>query len=92
MLKLRVYWHPQVPREAFHVDVRNLREARLVHDSLANYDLFQVERRIKPDYCNMGGLEVFIDGEWEEWEDPDTCESIGDLSPERIEELDRQLV
>ena len=40
-------------------------------DMLANYDLFQLENNIKPDYSNMGGLSVFEDGEWCEWESED---------------------
>lgn len=24
-------------------------------------------RAIKPDFCNVGGLQMFVDGEWEDW-------------------------
>lgn len=42
-------------------------------DVLADYDQFQFENRIKPDYCNMGGLlMVDDDGEWVDWYDEET--------------------
>ncbi len=55
-LKLKVWWIPQVPMEAFEVEVETINEGRKLCDVLANYDAFQFENRIKPDYCNMGGL------------------------------------
>ncbi len=64
---LRVWHIPQIPGKPFHVRVKNLREAKLLLKSLALYDLFQFENRIKPDYANAQGLEVYEDGDWEEW-------------------------
>lgn len=72
---LRVWHIPQVPGKAFRVPVDSLVQAKLVLDTLANYDLFQYENSIKPDYCNAAGLEVYSsygneegDGPgWEEW-------------------------
>jgi hypothetical protein len=62
-------WHiPQIPGKPFHVNVKNLREAKIMLKALANYDLFQFENRVKPDYSNAQGLEVFEGGEWCEWE------------------------
>lgn len=74
---LKVSWIPQVPMEPYEVKVANLIEARLVLDTLALYDLFQLEHNIKPDYCNAGGLLVFDatddhdgpDGSWCDWHD-----------------------
>jgi hypothetical protein len=31
--------------------------------------LFQLANNIKPDYCNCGGLSVWNDNEWEDWND-----------------------
>jgi hypothetical protein len=44
-------------------------EDKKVMDILACYDLFQLENRIKPDYCNVSGLQIFNedDQEWEDW-------------------------
>lgn len=68
---LRVWWIPQVPMKAFHVPVKTVNEAKLLLRTLADYDLFQYENRIKPDYCNTGGLEVFEAEGWMEWESDD---------------------
>ena len=71
---LCVWWIPQVPMKAFHIPVKNIDEAKLVLKVLGNYDIFQLDNNIKPDYSNAGGLNVYtldIDGEgtpgWEEW-------------------------
>ena len=64
---LRVYWIPQVPMKAFEYNVKTLEEAAILLDVLAKYDIFQYENKVKPDYCNMGGLIVFEDGEWCDW-------------------------
>lgn len=69
--KLRVWWIPQVPMSPFRVDVRNLHEAKLLLNALADYDRFQFEHKVKPDYCNAGGLEIWNGSEWEEWYDDD---------------------
>lgn len=69
--QFRVWWIPQVPMSPFHVTVNNPKEARLILDTLAQYDIFQFENNIKPDYSNAGGLEVYEDGEWNEWHDED---------------------
>jgi hypothetical protein len=69
---MRVWWIPQIPGSPFHVPVKNESEAILILNTLANYDKFQLDNRIKGDYCNVGGLEVLLDdGEWNEWTDND---------------------
>lgn len=64
---LQVWWIPQVPMKPFFYDVRSVEEAAVICDVLAKYDLFQYENRVKPDYANAGGLNVFEDGEWCSW-------------------------
>jgi hypothetical protein len=39
--KLRVWWIPQIPGEPFYVSVNSLEEAKLILNTLAEYDLFQ---------------------------------------------------
>ncbi len=56
---LRVWWIPQIPGKWFIVPVRTLREASLLLDVLADYDAFQYRNRIKPDYSNTGGLQIY---------------------------------
>lgn len=65
-LLYRVWWVPQIPMPAFYQEVPDLRTAVVVHDTLAAYDLFQYENRVKPDYANVGGIEMWEDGEWVE--------------------------
>lgn len=92
-LKLRVWWIPQVPMESFKVEVRSLREAKLLLDTLAEYDQFQLNHHIKPDYSNTGGVQVFNeddDGEWTDWWSND-YEEFDDLTDEQIDKIDREL-
>ena len=80
---LRVWWIPQVPMNPFYVSVKNIQEAKLLLNALAEYDLFQLKNNVKPDYCNAGGLQVFEDGEWLDWYDPETGDSIDDILKEK---------
>lgn len=77
--QLRVWHIPQVPMDAFHVNVSSTQEAKKILDVLASYDIFQYENNIKPDYCNAGGLEIFEFGDWCEWSDEKTGESIDQI-------------
>lgn len=67
---IRVWWIPQIPGMPFTAEVSDIEVGKLLCDTLARYDLFQFENRIKPDYSNAGGIEFFHDGEWESL-DPD---------------------
>ena len=64
---LRIWWIPQVPMKAFYWPVQSVDEAVNLCNLLAEYDKFQFENRVKPDYCNVGGLMIFEDGEWVDW-------------------------
>ena len=74
---LRVWWIPQIPMKAFRFSVASVEIGRKFLEVLAQYDLFQFENNIKPDYSNTGGLEIFENGEWtdvgEEENDPNRC-------------------
>ena len=67
MSKLRVWWIPQVPMNAFRIDVGTIQEASKIMTVLADYDAFQYNNNIKPDYSNVGGLEMLEGGEWTDW-------------------------
>ena len=71
---LRVWWCPQVPCNTFFVSVATKEEGERICEVLASYDMFQLVNRIKPDYCNTGGIQVFEDGEWLDCEDEDEDE------------------
>ncbi len=88
---LRVWWIPQIPGRSFHVPCGNThnpdsyRIARILLDTLARYDQFQLDHNIKPDYSNAGGLQVYctnkeIDGcpDWIDWLDSQDGETIDD--------------
>lgn len=71
--QLRVWWIPQLPMKAFHVDVDSPKEAKKILNVLADYDLFQYENKVKPDYSNIGGLQEWNEAEqdWWDWNDED---------------------
>lgn len=79
---LRVWHVPQVPGKPFHIYVDTPQEAQRLVNALAQYDLFQYENRIKPDYINASGLERYEaasgEGEpgWCEWYDEETGDCI----------------
>lgn len=74
MSKLRLWWVPQVPMEAFQVDIDSVREGAKLLDVLADYDRFQYDKHIKPDYSNAGGLAIY-DEDSDEWIDFEPDES-----------------
>lgn len=76
---LQVWWMPQILMEAFTVDVSTVAEGVKLLHVLAQYDRFQYEHGIKPNYCNTGGIHYWCtdsDGEgtpgWEDWYDEET--------------------
>lgn len=79
MKKLRVAHYPQIPCRAFVVEVEDEKEAYKLMTTLAEYDSFQYENKIKPDYCNSSVLEQFNEDtqKWEAWIDEET--GIDDL-------------
>ena len=82
---LKVWWIPQVPGEPFEIEVSSAREAKKLLDVLAEYDAFQFENRIKPDYCNAGGLVEWNaeTGEWYDWHNEEG-DGIDDLEMEQL--------
>ncbi len=71
---LRVWWVPQVPMEAFYTPVESLEQAAFLIETLGRYDLFQYENRVKLDYSNAGGLEVWDEDNglgWIDWYNED---------------------
>lgn len=74
MKQLRLVHYPQIPCEGFKVPVKSVEEACKIAEVLAGYDLFQLEKNIKPDYNNMTVLEEFDEDsyEWIDWYDDET--------------------
>lgn len=78
---LMVWWIPQVPMKPFAVAVDSVAEGVKVMRILADYDQFQFDHNIKPDYANVGGLQMWdedSDGDgnpgYVDWYDHDTGE------------------
>lgn len=75
-LEFLVWWIPQVPMKPFKVKVGSREEGLRLCEILADYDQFQFENKIKPDYANSGGVmfkhPVITENEW--WEVPDESE------------------
>jgi hypothetical protein len=74
----RVWWIPQIPGKPFLVDVPDLKTGVLLTDVLADYDLFQYNNRIKPDYANAGGVQEFEaeSGEWVDMDEDEIAEAV----------------
>jgi len=87
--KLRIAHFPQIGAKAFEVEVSNLQEARLLYNTLADYDLFQYHNQIKPDYANATVVQEWLEeeGEWISWSDDKT--GIDDINEyfEYLEEV-----
>ena len=70
---LRLYWHPNLPAkdDPFYVNVNSAEEAVHLADALASYDGYLFTQKLREDYTNTGGLEVFKGDEWEDWKSSD---------------------
>jgi hypothetical protein len=80
--EIQVWWIPQIPMKAFEFSVPSLEEGIRACEMLAQYDLFQYENKVKPDYANAGGIRwrhpEITDGEW--WDiDPGDEDEIAEV-------------
>ena len=55
---LRVWHIPQIPMKAFYVPVESPEEAIKIINILVDYDCFQFDNNVKPDYSSVQGLQV----------------------------------
>lgn len=69
--KLRVWWIREPPAEPQYFPVKSLGHALLKLDRLAKLDI------LRGTEYNVGGLEVFEDGEWVEWYSEDGLDIDG---------------
>ena len=82
MSKLRVWWVPQVPMKSFYIPVETPEEGKKILDMLGAYDLFQLQNNVKPDFCNIGGLQM-----WDE-EEQDWCDWYIETEYDYFDDLD----
>lgn len=69
--KLRVWWISDITVDkAFYVPVETEEEAKKVISILSAYDCYEYNQRVKTDYCNSGGVQMWNEDqqEWEDWE------------------------
>lgn len=59
MTKLRINWYPQIPCKPFHIPIQTVAEGTKIMAILADYDQFQYQQKIKPDYANTGTIQIF---------------------------------
>lgn len=77
MTKYRLGHIPQVPMKAFEVHSDDLDYLVKLEDVLAQYDIFQFENNIKPDYSNMTFIQSLDeDGEWCDLDDFEITEIL----------------
>lgn len=68
--------------KSFKVEVGTVLEGVKIMQVLADYDAFQFDNNIKPDYSNAGGLQMFDpsddtdspEGSWVDWYDEESGE------------------
>ena len=96
-MKYRVWWIPQVGAVGtpFYIPVESPEEAKKILDILAAYDCYQLNHRIKPDYCNSGGLQVYDEetGDWNDWfydDDTDFYDDVDEYCENKLPAAERQ--
>ncbi len=55
-MKYKVWHIPQIPGKPFEFFTDDINVAKVLINVLADYDLFQYNNNIKPDYCNANGI------------------------------------
>lgn len=79
----RIWWIPQIGMDQiFYYSVASVGDGHNALNMLANYDIFQFENNVKPDYSNMGGLEGLYPDGWSGWHDDDDCDIYETLTIE----------
>lgn len=81
---LRVWWIPQVPMSAFTVPVESAEQGHWLCNVLADYDQFQLDNNIKPEYFNAGGVNRYEDNgdggfDWYDLDEDDSDEDDSDV-------------
>jgi hypothetical protein len=90
-MRLRVSHFPQIPCEPFEVEVTSVEEGVKIMKVLAQYDIFQFEQKIKPDYSNATVLCKFDEeeNEWVNWETEEDEEEYFDDPEEYLESKEK---
>jgi hypothetical protein len=60
---LQIFYIPQIPMPAFTYPVPDRATGELLLDAIYELALFEFEHKVKPDYANVGGVQVFEDND-----------------------------
>ena len=71
MSKFKAWYIPQVPMKAFEVERGSAAEALAALDLITDFSIFEFDNKVKPDYCDAGGVTVWDEAE-QAWIDYDT--------------------
>ena len=86
----RVWWVPQVGKSnAFYIPVETPEQGKQIINILSAYDCFQYNQRVKSDYCNTGGLEIWDEEYgWVDWyyEDDDGVFDLNEFIDNKSEQ------
>lgn len=66
--KFKAWYIPQVPMKAFEVECATAAEAERVLDLITDFSIFEFDNKVKPDYCDAGGVVVWDDHSCEWWD------------------------
>lgn len=89
---IRVIHFPQVGNPfSFVVNVANEREAFLVKTTLANQHLFLLEQDIIEDYSNVIIIEMFENGDWEDYYNEEEQMNFDEFSSTYLEDENLEL-
>ena len=69
----KVWYIPQVPMQAFEVEVDDLKTAEKLLNTIYEFSSFEYENRVKPDYSDVGGIAQWSEDD-QSWEDVDESE------------------
>lgn len=68
--RIQIWWIPNVPAKAFRRDVADIEEGKRLLNALVDYTRYLEQRGYMSElWADAGGIEVMVDGEWEEWYD-----------------------
>ena len=94
MSKLRVWWIPQIGiGQTFYIPVETVEDGKKMMDILAAYDLFQLQNNVKPDYSNVGGLQMWDEEEkeWCDWFMETENDFFEDEKSEELKKFNKEL-
>lgn len=66
--KFKAWYIPQIPGEAFEVEVDSPAEGFKILDIISRFSLFEFENRVKPDYADAGGVVEWDESEQDWWD------------------------